>query len=51
MGKAHVNLSDKLVALSNHLEELEKEHGEIMKPRYVAHVVLKSVPANVRKEF
>ena len=51
MGKAHVNLSDKIVALYNHLEELEKVHGERMNHRYLAHLLLKRIPANVRKEF
>ena len=51
MGKAHVNLSDKIVALYNYLEELEKVHGQKMNHYYLAHLLLKRIPANVRKEF
>ena len=51
MGKAHVNLSDKIVALYNHLEELSKVHNEQMNHRYLAHILLKRLLANVRKEF
>merc|ERR1712030_181586 len=50
-GKNHAELLDKLVTLGNYMNELTTNHAVDYKEQFIAHIVLKGLPNEVRTQF
>ena len=50
-GKLYNTLSDRLTTLKNYIHELKTVHNVEFNKMFIAHIVLKNIPATVRKEF
>ena len=51
LGKNYSGLSKILISLKNYVKELEDKHGNIIDPNYLGHVIRKTFPKDVKREF
>ena len=51
LGKNYSDLSKILITFKNYVKELESKHNIIMPPNYLGHVINRTIPKEVKREF